>query len=206
MRETYHHGDLRRRLLDLTAETVAGRGVSEVSLRSLARAAGVSHTAPRNHFGSRAGLLTAFATEGHLLLAERLREGAATSFLETGVAYVEFASAHPAHFAVMFSQEDLVVDDPAFVAARQQTFGVLCAVVEGLQDAGKVSDAAAAAIAGWSLVHGLATLALTGNLDASSVRAYVAEPDLSALARRAASMLYGSGTTAAPAAAERKEV
>ncbi|HEV7962299.1 MAG TPA: helix-turn-helix domain-containing protein, partial [Actinoplanes sp.] len=104
MKQTYHHGDLRRALLDAAAEVIEEQGPAALSLRDLARRAGVSHAAPTHHFGDKAGLLTALATEGYgLLVAELAEEWAAThSFLEQGVAYVRFAIRHRAHFEVMF--------------------------------------------------------------------------------------------------------
>ena len=65
----YHHGDLPAALLDAVAAAVAEHGVTGVSLRDVARRAGVSHGAPAHHFGSKAGMLTAFATRGYQLLA-----------------------------------------------------------------------------------------------------------------------------------------
>lgn len=168
-------------------------GTEEVSLRALARDAGVSHAAPQYHFATRTGLLTALAAEGFGMLAERLREaGSSGSFLDVGVAYVAFAVDHPAHFEVMFRTELLDDADTELHSCRSEVFGVLRAGVDALAERGAVSDAAAAVVAGWSLVHGLATLASTGNLDGAELRELLPEPDLRDIARRAAGMLYGS--------------
>ena len=160
---TYHHGDLRRALLDAAASAIEESGVTALSLRDLARRAGVSHAAPAHHFGDKAGLLTAMATEGYELLADALE--AADGFLETGVAYVRFAVGHRAHFEVMFTPELYDRDDPALAAARDRTGGVLYRSAEDLPDAaadpGAVRDAALAA---WSIAHGFATLWLSGSL------------------------------------------
>lgn len=102
----YHHGSLREDLLAAAARVVAERGPSGLSLRELARDLGVTHTAPRHHFGDKRGVLTALAAQGHRLLAGRL-VAAGDDFLESGVAYVRFALDHPGHFAVMF-RPDLV--------------------------------------------------------------------------------------------------
>ncbi len=109
--------DLRSTLLRSAAEVVARSGVGEVSIRELARQAGVSHAAHRYHFASRTGLLTALAAEGHRLLADRLEEAARVSFLEVGVAYVRFARDHPGHFAVMFTPDVLDAADAELAAA-----------------------------------------------------------------------------------------
>src|SRR5215472_6287822 len=106
----YHHGDLPTALLAAVESAVADHGVSGLSLRDVARRAGVSHSAPAHHFGSKAGLLTAFATQGYLWLSETvLAELAAmrpadpaAELATAGRGYVRFAIAHPAHFEVMF--------------------------------------------------------------------------------------------------------
>src|SRR5690242_1296740 len=101
----YHHGDLRRAVLDRVVDVIIDEGTAEVSLRSLAADLGVSHTAPRHHFGSRQGIFTALAAEGYRLLAAELARAGESGggLLDLGVAYVGFAVAHPAHFEVMFS-------------------------------------------------------------------------------------------------------
>ena len=190
----YHHGNLRRAVIDRALEVVAERGPAALNLRSLASDLGVSHTAPRHHFGSNAGVLTAIATEGFALLRDRLaalREAGAP-FLEMGVAYVEFAAAHPAHFTVMFEPRLLIAEDPAYVAASSGAFAELRGGVDALSAYGEQSDAAAAVVAAWSLMHGLATLELTGNLERSQIRALLGATDLASVARRAGSMLDGS--------------
>ena len=86
-------------------------------LRDLARRTGVSHAAPAHHFGDKAGLLTAVATDGFRRLAATLGQTyrATGSFLEVGVAYVGLAVAHRAHFEVMFRPELYRTDDPELV-------------------------------------------------------------------------------------------
>ena len=191
----YHHGDLRRAVLDRAVQVIADEGPGQLSLRSLASDLGVSHTAPRHHFGSREGVLTAVATEGYELLARRLRETRETGggFLDVGVAYVEFAVAHPAHFEVMFAPKLLDQTDPALAAARERTFAELRGGVQALEAAGLVADPPAAVLAAWSVVHGIATLTLTGNLEASDLPSYLGTGDLAELTRRTAGLLYGSG-------------
>jgi AcrR family transcriptional regulator len=162
----YHHGNLRRTLMDLAVERIARDGVGGVSLRELARRAGVSHAAPVHHFGDKAGLLTAIAVEGFEELAAALRRAweETGSFLEVGVAYVAFAIARPGHFAVMFRPDAYRRDDPALVRARAAARAVLEGTVGQAAGPRRGRDRARAAIAAWSLVHGLATLWLGGNL------------------------------------------
>lgn len=190
----YHHGDLRRAVLDRSLEVVRTSGPASLSLRAVAADLGVSHTAPRYHFGSNTGLLTAIAAEGFDLLCARLAVVRATNapFLELGVAYVEFAVSHPAHFAVMFQPALLDRGDPAYVAASAATFAELRAGVDALAERLPIADAAAAVTAAWSLMHGLASLELTGNLERSGIRELLGAPDVASIARRAGSMLYGS--------------
>src|ERR671917_271025 len=94
----YPHGHLRRALLDTALEAIAEHGPAAVSLRDVARRAGVSHAAPTHHFRDKTALLTALAAEGWSLLADALGEATADGrdFAELGVAYVVFATSHPA--------------------------------------------------------------------------------------------------------------
>jgi len=190
----YHHGDLRRAVLDRALQVVAEQGPGSLSLRALAADLGVSHTAPRHHFGSNTGLLTAIAVEGFGMLRDRLVElrEAGAPFLELGVAYVEFAVEHPGHFAVMFEPTMLAPHDPALDAAAEATFAELRRGVEAIAPHGGVADAAAVVTAAWSLMHGLATLELTGNLERSQIRQMLGVTEIGAIARRAGGLLGGS--------------
>ncbi|WP_225801401.1 TetR/AcrR family transcriptional regulator [Streptomyces sp. NK15101] len=158
-RNTYHHGDLRQAVLAAALDTIAAEGPGALSLRDLARRAGVSHAAPAHHFKDRTGLLTAIAVQGYGLLAEAL--AGAPGLRERGVRYVRFAAAHPAHFQVMFRPELLRADDPDLLAAKERASAELRAGVADLPD---VPDARTAGIAAWSLAHGFATLLLTHNV------------------------------------------
>jgi AcrR family transcriptional regulator len=162
----YHHGDLRRALLAAAVEAIAEDGPAAVSLRDLARRAGVSHAAPAHHFGDKAGLLTALAAEGYGVLAADLREAAARtgSFLEVGVAYVGFATDHPAHFAVMYRPDLYHAGDPAVAAGRAEAAAALRDGLRLLPDPAVGAPARTAGLAAWSLVHGLATLWLSGSI------------------------------------------
>jgi AcrR family transcriptional regulator len=167
----YHHGDLRRALITQALEVIERDGLAVLSLRDLARQIGVSHAAPVHHFGDKAGLLTAIATDGFLMLADELRRTYAqtSSFLEVGVAYVRFAVCQRAYFEVMYRPELYRADASSLEAARQQA----CAALYGpLGDRPDVppADARHAALAAWSLVHGLATLLLTGNVPPDAAR------------------------------------
>ncbi|HVB90501.1 MAG TPA: TetR/AcrR family transcriptional regulator [Acidimicrobiales bacterium] len=162
----YHHGDLRRTLMDAAVATVASDGPAAVSLRGLAARAGVSHAAPVHHFGDKAGLFTAVATEGFDLLADELggvweRTG---DFKEVGVRYVHFALDHPGHFAVMFRPDLAREGDPALDRSKQRAFATLRGPLLATGRAPDRRSLRAASLASWSVVHGLATLILSGNL------------------------------------------
>ncbi|GGK93261.1 TetR/AcrR family transcriptional regulator [Nocardia jinanensis] len=157
----YHHGDLRSAILSAAADQIAAEGIDAISLRALARRAGVSHAAPAHHFGDRAGLLTALAAEGFELLAAEIE---ATSDARTAaVAYIRFALRYPGHFDVMFRRRLLRTDDTELVAARARSGAALRARVVGGQDA----DQQAVQLAAWSLVHGFASLWREGALEDS---------------------------------------
>lgn len=161
----YHHGDLRRALLDEALAAIERGGPGSISLRELARRAGVSHAAPAHHFGDKIGLLTAIAVEGFDLFADELNAAfdATGSFLEVGVAYVGFAVRHRAQFEVMFRPELLRAGDPALAAARERSRQALYGLLGSVPLEPGV-DTMRAGVAAWALVHGLATLYLDGNL------------------------------------------
>ncbi|MGY6501230.1 MAG: TetR/AcrR family transcriptional regulator [Acidimicrobiales bacterium] len=185
-RDTYHHGDLRQALLDAAAEEIAEHGPGAISLRSIARRAGVSHAAPAHHFGDRAGLLSAVATEGFRRMNAAMETAAASAdggpeakLNAIGRAYVNFARAHPGEFAVMFRPELLDPDDVALTEEATAAHGRLTDAIASeptLQDSGETPDVTAAR--SWALVHGLATLIINGSLpdDDALVDAVISEP------------------------------
>jgi AcrR family transcriptional regulator len=165
-KDGYHHGDLRRALLDAAAAAITEDGPAALSLRDLARRAGVSHAAPTHHFGDKKGLLTALATEGFDGLTAALLEARAEtgSFLELGVAYVRYATTHRAHFEVMWRPDLYHADDPALAAARDRSGDALNSGLADLPDGQPGGDVEEAGLAAWSLAHGFATLWLSGSL------------------------------------------
>ncbi|WP_232661593.1 TetR/AcrR family transcriptional regulator [Pseudonocardia sp. TRM90224] len=162
----YHHGDLRRALLDSALEAVAEHGPVAISLRDVARRAGVSHAAPTHHFGDKTGLLTALATEGWTGLADDLARTAdrGQDFAELGVTYVLFATSHPAHFAVMRAPGLVRGDDPELSAAQNRAGELLRTGAAQHRNPAAASDPTTA-LAGWALVHGLSVLLLEGAVD-----------------------------------------
>ncbi|MGV0835432.1 TetR/AcrR family transcriptional regulator [Mycolicibacterium thermoresistibile] len=180
-RQSYHHGDLRAAILTRAADLVAERGAAGVSLRELARAAGVSHAAPAHHFTDRRGLFTALATEGYRMLAAALVD-ARPDFVAAALAYVRFALDHPGHYAVMFDKSLYDGTDPALAAAEAAAGAELQRGVATLRDPHARADPAGAALAAWSLVHGFSTLWRHG--------AVATDGDPMAHAERIARMLF----------------
>lgn len=179
----YHHGDLRRAILHAALDVIAADGPSALSLRDLARRAGVSHAAPAHHFKDRTGLLTAIAADGHGLLAATLAE--AGDLRDAGGRYVRFAREHPAHFQVMFRPELLREDDLELTTARALSREQLRAAVTGARPETPDADPRLAGIAAWSLSHGFATLLLSGNL-----AAVVGDQDPEEVFRTATELLF----------------
>lgn len=183
-RDSYHHGDLKAVILAKAATLVAERGADGVSLRELARAAGVSHAAPAHHFTDRRGLFTALAAEGWHLLAAALAD-VRGEFLDAALAYARFALDHPGHYAVMFDRSLVNPDDPDLIAAITAAGTELRQGVGTLDDARAVEDPQAAALAAWSLVHGFSLLWLNKAIDDGS--------DPIKTVQRVAGMLFQSG-------------
>ncbi|AXH95910.1 TetR/AcrR family transcriptional regulator [Ornithinimicrobium avium] len=162
----YHHGDLPQAILAAAATAVGRDGVAALSLRSLAQEVGVSHTAPRHHFGDKRGVVTALAAQGYDDLALALRRaGSGGTFLDVGVAYVGWALDHGAHYQVMFRPELVDTADPAHEAALG---GLRHALVESLDGTVPTPDGGngipVLGLAAWSIVHGFVTLALADSL------------------------------------------
>ena len=197
-RPPYHHGNLPQALLDAVAATIREKGVAAVGLREAARRAGVSHGAPAHHFRDKRGLLTRYAIRGYeLLVAEFVRalEGATADdplapLRRLGLAYVGFAVNHREYFEVMYRHELLDTSDPDFRAARDRSGLFLMDAVARAQAAGWAPGAhpVAAALAAWSLVHGLAMLWVSETLADR-----LADADVMAVARQTISVLLRMG-------------
>lgn len=173
MKRTYHHGDLRRALLDAALAILAEPGGSAaLTLRAVARRAGVTHAAPYRHFTGVDQLLSAVAEEGFRQLTEALEaaaEGVPDDRLQRhaaiGVAYVDFAVSHPAHYLVMFGPE-LDKGHAGLTEAGAAAFGVLVSSVARAQASGamRAGPPMELALASWSIVHGLASLLIDQRL------------------------------------------
>ncbi|HKQ02625.1 MAG TPA: TetR/AcrR family transcriptional regulator [Actinomycetes bacterium] len=179
-RERYHHGDLRRSLVQAGREVLAERGVDALTLREVARQAKVSQAAPYHHFANKADLVSAIAQHGFEDFAGALRAGAETAgdgalqrLTGMGLAYVRFAVANPELFRLLFrpelrggTREGAAAEAMVRAgSAAYQVFldAVTAAVKEGSVQ-GSVEDVAVAAL---SIVHGLSTLLVDGPIDLS---------------------------------------
>jgi len=166
---SYHHGDLPTALVRSAMEMLDEDGAVELSLRAVARRAGVSSAAPYRHFPDRTALLSAIAAVGYRqlmteLTAQHPAPANPEDLADLGVAYVEFALSRPGLFRVMFA-EGCDRTSPERVAAVEAIHAYLGAAVERIFD---TDDPSAVATGAWSLVHGLAFLFLDGKLDADS--------------------------------------
>lgn len=179
----YHHGNLRRVLIDCALAAIAERGAANLSLRDVARRAGVSHAAPAHHFGDKQGLLTAIAVEGFDGLTQATA-AAAGDHVAGGLAWIRWALDHPAHYEVMFSPRLLRPDDPELVRARTAGAGVLARSVRSrsVVDA----DLVPAALASMSWAHGFIGLWEAGNLAGLGEPIELARRSAEALGRLAA--------------------
>src|SRR5437660_6393584 len=178
----YHHGNLRQALIDAALELIEERGVSALTLREVARQVGVTHAAPQRHFADRAALVAAVAEQGfrglaaHVAAVRGSARTPAQRLRALGVAYVEYALAHPAHLRAMFSPE--VADksrDPELAAAAQAVHGTLVEQIANGQRQGSVApgDPDELSFAAWSMVHGCAVLLIDGQAMGRSKRALI---------------------------------
>jgi len=162
----YHHGDLRRALIDAARRLLESEGPSALSLRAVAREAGVSPAAPYHHFKDKGELLDAVASEGWTILDVAIREAKASApsihaaMTEIGVAYVCFATNNPALYRVMY---DTARDKEALPEKMQNgEDSAYCKVRDTLIEAGADPkaevDIELATVAAWCSAHGLAEM------------------------------------------------
>jgi len=160
--KTYHHGDLRNALLDAARVILEKKGLGALSLREVARKAGVSHAAPYRHFPNHEALLVELATEGFAELCAGVVAAAAAPGLQSdrisniGAAYMRFVAKRPALARLMFGpQLPNRLQYPALAAAADSI---------GIEIGAALNDAALG-LAVWAAVHGLAMLILENVID-----------------------------------------
>jgi AcrR family transcriptional regulator len=170
----YHHGDLRDALLKAAEKLLERDGLPGLTLRAVAREAGVSHAAPTHHFGDVTGLLSELAAIGYRRFgAAMAAAGTAAMPKERGLAsakaYVAYALAHPGMYGLMFRAERLDMTRPALREAADASFAGFAAAIganrqEQISTESLTLEQAGALTASWSLMHGFSTLLLDGRL------------------------------------------
>ncbi|MEU3524744.1 TetR/AcrR family transcriptional regulator [Streptomyces sp. NPDC038707] len=194
--DTYHHGDLRAACLRAARELLEEDGSAALSLRAVARRAGVSATAPYRHYADRDALVSAVAAEGYRELAQHLAEAhpapsTPDELAAVAVAYVQFALEHPALFRAMFAEpcDPTSAERVAATAAiSEYVRSIVRATFPGV-------DADALSTTVWALVHGLAFLHLDGKLDSSTPGIVAAQVQAAVHALFSASPAMAQGTT-----------
>jgi AcrR family transcriptional regulator len=200
----YHHGDLREALLAAAQAWLDTPGAAALTLRELAKAAGVSHAAPYHHFAGLDELLAAVAARAFARLADAMAQAAARArspahaLLDIAEAYLRVALAHPAQFRLMFGP--LLARKAEFPELAQEAGRAFRALFE-TASAHAPERGLELALTGWSLSHGAANLAIDGAFDGLPVsRAQAAalrRLDPAQLVRRMAAPLLGAAPPAA---------
>jgi AcrR family transcriptional regulator len=169
----YHHGDLRRALVDQATKLVHAEGHPSLTVRAVARRAGVTNTAAHYHFHTREALLAAVATRGFEEMTAALESAmnsatdARSRLAELGQAYVRHAQLRGRMYQLMFSAETAMRDAyPDLRAASDRMFALLVDAIRDGQETGLVRGGPPvdAALVAWSAAHGFASLALERRL------------------------------------------
>ncbi len=188
-RSTYHHGALHEELITACLALIESEGIGAVSLRRVAREAGVSPRAPYYHFADRAALLNAIAARGYeqLLADVRAAYSASQSPVEAlGAmieAYVRFARAHPAYSQLMYRPElSEPRKDPAIETLVNAVLGLVTDTVTECQQAGLAppGDPTPLVTMVWSIAAGLAMLSVDGPLEQMTAERGSTVPELTA--------------------------
>lgn len=174
----YHHGNLKEEVLEAARDLLERDGLVGLSLRKCAEKVGVSHTAPKNHFGNMAGLLTAIVTRGYAELAKSMTEELDDSadrdqWREKAlVGYVDFTERNPALYELMFSRDRLVNDDLDLMQEVRACFVILAHISEDLGWHGGTADEVSGKgqVALWSFVHGYAQLVTAGRFKKDNMK------------------------------------
>jgi AcrR family transcriptional regulator len=165
--------DVRGRVLNAAVKLIDRGGLAGLSMREVARAAGVSHQAPYHYFEDREAIFAALAEEGFKILTLRLENSIAADelavdrFVRAGQTYVEFALDHPALFRIMFRPDMVAMDRfPEARACGDRAFQIVPLLVQACIDDGLPAEPSVQALVvlAWSLPHGLACLMLDGPL------------------------------------------
>jgi AcrR family transcriptional regulator len=171
--ERYHHGDLRRALLDEALRTIQAHGANHLTLRAVGERLGVSRSALYRHFANKQALLAAAGCEGFRMLRQAVADAwehnghGRTGFEAMAKAYVQFAVAHPSHYRVMFGGFiESATKDENFMGEARAAFQVLVDAIVDQQSNGLIrrDDPVLIARFTWALVHGISMLVIDGQL------------------------------------------
>jgi AcrR family transcriptional regulator len=180
--KSYHHGNLREELLNISVTILQDEGVDAITMREIARRIGVSHSAAYRHFKDKDTLLSAIAQQGYEELTQRLREvydtddvPAAERFRQIGITYVVHAVTNPARYRLMYGSDavDRNTNPELRKAARQLAREVL-RMIHLCQQQGSLRQENTAQVANavWSLCHGAAMLVIDGHIRVEDVPAF----------------------------------
>lgn len=176
-KDAYHHGDLAAALIDSAIQLIEENGIASLSLRGIARLAGVSQAAPYRHFKDKDALLTAVAVKGFTLLQAHMLDAVHEGLnpweqlLVLSQGYLLFTEEHRAYFKVMFGP-DVNSEDPTFQTAQQEAIGLfISAILEGQSGAYFRTDTPAdiQGLTIWSLLHGFTGLVAYQHIDLSNM-------------------------------------
>jgi AcrR family transcriptional regulator len=171
-RASYHHGNLAESLLDAVNTIAEQFGIEAVTLRGCAKHLGVSPSSAFRHYSDKRALFTAFATRALNELSDTLQDAHTDAahrdkdaLMAVGIAYVEYALAHPALFRAMWREEAIYTQDPEYLAAALRLQGQISSGFAGSIDDGDPEAISDQELLLWSAVHGLANLYVDGNLN-----------------------------------------
>lgn len=158
--QPYHHGELKPALLAAAAQLLDEGGAALISLREVARRAGVSHNAPYRHFADRDSLLAALAEDGFRELGRRM-DAETGGLAALGQCYVRFALEQPGRFALMFGAG---LDKTRYPQLQQAALALYRRLAQAVHETAPAREPEVATLAAWSLVHGLSQLLLDRQL------------------------------------------
>lgn len=181
MSNHYHHGDLKNALIRAGIEILSKEGIQALSLRRVAKRAGVSHTAPYAHFTDKQALIAAIAAEGYKKLYEALfaaqnpQDDPLARLMATAHAYLQFALDEPDHFKITFSGVvEAEQDYPEYIEQSKLCFALVVAIVEDCEKSGVFagSDTQFVSVSIWSGIHGFVQLLLANQLPGALTTQY----------------------------------
>jgi AcrR family transcriptional regulator len=180
--KNYHHGDLKNALIEAGIEILSKEGVNGLSLRKVARKAGVSHAAPYAHFADKQSLIAAIALDGHSKVHARIEEvqvlhpnDPLKQLVHLAWAYMQFGLESPAHYKITFS--GLIENEknyPELVEVTRQSLAALQKIIADCQSAGILSsseyETEIVAITLWGLIHGLVSLVIESQVSSDLMK------------------------------------